>query len=726
MGLMELWLDVYDASNNLIGPGPLAALQQFKLSQPLSAAGRWSALIPALDLRAMELLQPKRKVQAYTWAPDGGRLYLGGGVVEDLRVKITDGVPMLEAGGSDLLCELAQTVVPYAETANGETTIRASMPAGWTIVETDTLPTWATRYAYESTLAAWARAAEQVGFLFRLAPSGATIRRLELFRNVTSSGIRATLHAGAPAIDRNETLCLIRSLSEQRSSWDIANRAYVFGAGDWRAQLTLAYATLWPDGTATTTTYTDGDGNTWTITKAESRIDCTSSQATYGTLPVRVDAKNIGPLTNSTADLQAAANALLAAALQTMRSRVAPQYAYDLEVSALRTPLLPGQSIWVEARQMVDGERPVDINRALNVLSIETTWDRDGVRADKLTVATNTTLPRTDSSVLVNAIQAAQINSTYPQLSASVDTVSYSDPIDDSHGAELPFWLGEETATINQILLRFRVDPLRSTAKAIGGTISGTVALTPHTHDVTIDNHTHNVTVADHTHSVTVAAHTHDVTIAGHTHSIPDHQHKLKIIGNGTGALTNAIGFGAGGRAGGVRHNIDTTDWDWVTNADSGATTSASGGSSTPTSSSGGGATVTSANGGGATVTSANGGAQTKTSATGGGGTFSLSLTSALALVYGIFEESGANTYAYGALEWRVNGTLVTATPTSLGSGWYSLDLTSYVVDSGGLRPAAAANVVAVAIKAASKVGKTCQIKAQLERRTIIQAIAYA
>lgn len=672
---MDLWLDVYDTAGNLVGPGPLAALEQFKLSQKLNGAGAWSASMTALDNRAMTLLQPKRVVLAWTWAAGGGRQYLGGGVVEDLRVRVTDGVPLLEASGGDLLRELAQAVVPYVESANGETTIRAAMPAGWTIVETDTLPTWTARYAYESVLAAWVRAAEQVGFLFRLAPSGATIRRLELFDTVTASGVRATLHAQAPAIERNDMLCLIRSLSESRSSWDIANRAYVFGAGDWAAQLTLAYATLWPDGGATSGGYTDADGNTWTINLAESRIDCTSSQTTYGTLPVRVDAKDISPLSNSTADLQAAANALLAAALQAMRWRVAPQYAYDLEVGALRQVLLPGQSIWVEARQMVDGERPVDIDRALTILAIDSTWDRDGVRVDKLTVATSTAMPRSDASVIVGAIQAAQVGMTYPQLSASVDTLVYSEPIDDDTGADLRFWLGEETATVNQVLLRFRVDPLRSTAKAIGGSASGTVDLPDHTHGVTTSNHTH---------TVSISSHTHGLTIYGMADPTTNGLARLVYFEPDNNRFTAAFG--------------DSNDE---------ATSTASGGSSTPTSSSGGGESLTSASGGAAVGVS-------------------VDISSALTIDYGIYVESGANTYAYSDLEWRVNGTLVTAGATALGSGWYSLDLTGYVVDAKGLRPAVAANVVAVAIKTASKVGKTCQVNAQIERRTVVQAIAYA
>lgn len=101
-------------------------------------------------------------------------------------------------------------------------------------------------------------------------------------------------------------------------------------------------------------------------------------------------------------------------------------------------------------------------------------------------------------------------------------------------------------------------------------------------------------------------------------------------------------------------------------------------------------------------------------------------ISSALAIEYGIFEESGGNTYAYSDIEWLVNGVAVSGSPTSLGGGWYQYDITSLVVDADGLRPAAASNVATVRVKTASKVNKTVQVKAQIQLRTRIQAISLA
>lgn len=686
---MQLWLDIYDTAGDLVGPGPVAAVRQFKQRSRLSAAGDWSATLSGLDVRAMELIQPRRTALAWGWHPDGGRLFLGGGPIQDIRVRVDEGAPGLEVSGGDLLMELADATVGYGETSDAEATIRAAMPGGWTVVETDTLPVWATRYNYESVLAAWVHGAAAAGYHFRLAPASGVLRRLELFRTLASSGLMATANASAPDIVRNPDACLIREITETRNSAEIANRLYVFGAGQWDAQLTLLYATEWPDGDPTSGGYTDDAGNTWTINLAESRIDCTSSQTDWGIVPRRVDIKNVAPLSNSTADLQAAANALLRAAINAVAPVLAPQYEYKLQVAGLATGIAVGSTIRVDVLRYVDGERPIDIRRVLNVLEVESTWDEDGVRIDGLTVSTNTVQAAGDASILANAIQAQAVIANLPQPGPSLDTLSYTEPLDDDATADCPFWLGPEVTTISQAILRYRVDPLRSTAKAIGGTATGSVDLPDHSHGVTTSNHTHSV------------------TIASHTHGIPDHQHDLTIIGNGAGALTYDIGFGAGGTAGGVRHNIDGSDWEWVTDSDSGSATSASGGSSTPTSSSGGGESITSADGGAAVGVE-------------------VDISSALAIEYGIFEESGANTYAYSDIEWLVNGVAVSGSPTSLGGGWYQYDITSLVVDADGLRPAAASNVATVRVKTASKVGKTVQVKAQIQLRTRIQAISLA
>ena len=656
-----IWLDVY-AGSTLQEAGPVVQLVTFEARSKLSAAGDWAATAPAGDLRAASLLLAGRTALAYRMTPDGVE-FIGGGQITDVRTRIdANGALTLDVTGVDLLAEMAQVTAGYVESSDGEATLRAAMPAGWTIVESDTLPVWTARYAHESVLAAWVRATERAGFRFRLAPSGSTIRRMQLLNSTPDSGVRAYLVADPVAVEEVDTICLLRNIEEAASVTDIVNRMYVYGAGNWETRLTLALATQWPNGAAPGGGYTDGAGNTFTVNLAESRLDCTSSQTAYGVRAAAIQFADIAPLTNSTADMNSAANALLRAACLDMAARATAQYAYRLEVAGPRSPVLPGDSIYVDAQKWVDGARPINIQRTLTVLDTTLRY-RDGQIEHGLTVATTERMPASDAGAVASAIQGAITMAALPQASTTVDTICASDALDDEALATFRFWLGNEAGRIYQILMRYRVDPLRSTAKSLGGSVEG---------------------------DITLAGHTHDVTIPAHDHDIPDHQHR---IGVSQGSGGRNVGLYTGG--GLYYEGTDVGVVSLYTTSDSGATTSDSGGGSTPT------------------------------SASGGGGTFDVDLTSALTLDYGIYEESGANTYGYSDLDWTCNGDAVTETPTSLGSGWYSLDLTDYVVAADGVRPATAANAVTVAIKTASEAGKTCQVTVQIERRFSVQPIAY-
>lgn len=667
-----IWLDVY-AGSTLQEAGPVVQLHSFEARSKLSAAGDWAATAPAGDLRSASLLLAGRTALAYRMTPDGVE-FIGGGQITDVRTRIdANGALTLDVTGVDLLAEMAQVTAGYVESSDGETTLRAAMPAGWTIVESDTLPVWTARYAHDSVLAAWVRATERAGFRFRLAPSGSTIRRMQLLNSTPASGVRAYLVADPVAVEAVDTICLLRNIEEASSVTDIVNRMYVYGAGNWETRLTLALATQWPNGAAPGGGYTDGAGNTFTVNLAESRLDCTSSQTAYGVRAAAIQFADIAPLTNSTADMNSAANALLRAACLDMAARAAAQYAYRLEVAGLRSTVLPGDSIYVDAQKWVDGARPINIQRTLTVLDTTLRY-RDGQIEHGLTVATTERMPASDAGAVASAIQGAITMAALPQASTTVDTICASDALDDDALATFRFWLGDEAGRIYQILMRYRVDPLRSTAKAVGGSASGTVDLPDHTHGVTTNNHTHSVTVDDHDHGVTV-----------HGMADPTSNGLARIVYMEPDNNRFTAAFG------------DSND-------------------EAATTEDGGGDTVTSASGGGQTVTSASGGATVGTT---------VDISSALTLDYGIFEESGANTYAYSDLEWTANGDAVTETPSAIGSGWYSLDLTDYVVAADGVRPAAAANVVTVAIKTASEAGKTCQVTVQIERRFSVQPIAY-
>jgi hypothetical protein len=682
----RIWLDV-QADGGTTGPGPIIEIESFSSRARLNRAGDWSATLPATDPRAAELLAPRRTVLAWMMIGTTPTL-IGGGVIETLTTQISADGESLVVSGRDLIEELARRTV-------GEVTLLDSglddfiddhLPAGWAHTLQSGAPTFMARFSYENLLGCLASLVDKLPLWFRRRTVSGNVRHLEVLTALPGDYVLLATTTGDPlAVEANVDTCLIRDITETRQATDVISRLYAFGAGNAAARLTMGAATVWPDGSSLAATYTTLDGDVLSFDRTSNLIVNHTTESAYGRVEQAAAWKDISPLSNTDADVIGAANMLVAAAVEYLRRNRAPAYEYSLNVAAVRKTLLPGDLIWVQARRTRDGATPVAINRAVRVLEVATTVDVDGERIDGLTVATIDHWPVTDTETIVAEIRQSMVMERLPQQNASIDTISYREPIDDDYSADLHFWIGEETTTINQILVRFRVDPFRSTAKTIGGTASG------------------SVDIPDHTHQVTLNSHTHSVSISSHTHDVPDHQHYILIS---PGTPTYDIGFSAAGTAGGLYSDASSSDFNLPTNADSGGTTTASGGGTSTTSGSGGGTTVTSAAGGGQTG-------------------LAVDISSALTLQYGIYQDSPGNTYAATALQWLVNGVAATATPISIGDGWYALDITQDVVGADGLRPAQAANVVRVQVNPASKSGKRCQVTAQIQSRTTIQAIAY-
>lgn len=671
---MKIWLDVQQ-SGSTTGPGPIVEVAEFSSRTRINQAGDWRATVPALDERVTALLQPRRTVLAYTMV-DGVQTFIGGGTVESLRVRLADGAPMLEVSGRDLLEELNRSTVgdvilsePAGIGISWDDFIADNMPAGWAAVWSNLFAVpLVGHFAYETFLGALSAISSKLPIYFRTRPDTGQVRYLQILGQLlTPATVRAVLNADPVAIENNPAVCLITDIQEDRQAADMATRVIAFGAGNGQARLTMLAATQWPNGAALTGSYTSPDGDTFTYSAAANAVTNTTAETTYGRIERALAWKDIAPISNTDADVEAAANTLLASACEHLRRNRAPIYTYALSVAAVRQAIIPGNLIRVQARQFRDGETPINIDRDLRVLEVATTVDANGIRTTGLTVSTIDAWPAGDVEAIVSEIRQSQVMEALPQMSASVDTISYREPIDDDYSADLRFWLGNETTSVNQVLIRFRVDPFRSTAKTVGGTVSGTVD---------------------------VPDHTHTVPIPSHTHGIPDHQHAFTISGGSS--PTYPVGFGAAGTAGGLVHNASGSDFAYPTDSDTGATTSNSGGGSTPTSN--------------------DGGAQTG---------LSLDISSALSLQYGIYQDSAGNTYAATDLEWLVNGSAASGTATATTGGWYELDITADVADADSYRPLQAANAVTVRVAPGSKANKRCQVTAQIERRTVIQAIAY-
>lgn len=644
---MRFWIDVEDMDHNRVGEGPVINATRCRVRERLSQVGDFDFEVFATDPR-VALLTPRRGVSIMGLV-NGAVTYLGGGSIEDLRTHIdSDGTPMLSVKGPDLLRELVRILAgQYDLNGTGDTNVDSLLdlvtltPLEWEYTRVGSSPDFSARLAYESIFQSMVSIAEKTGAQFRREESAGEPRHVRWFYASDASDILATMHGDPDSIRDNPLACLITDIDVMEDAYDLKTHVYAFGAGEGASQMTMVGATVWPDGTTSIDDDYVFEGQTYRHSAANNRIINITATESYPRDEIALSFKDIAPLTNSTADVTAAANFLVTAAVEWLHAHRQPLKSYKLRVAGLDAPLLVGQTLRVQARRFREGEKPINLDETLYVLEKETTIDSDGIRTSGLVVANMRRWPTTGGEIVARELASTKVLSAHPQSGPNVDTIPYREHIDDSHNATLWFWLGEETTTVQSVVVRVKVDPLRSTVRTVGGSASVAV----------------------------------DVTL-------PNHQHNHTIIGNGVGALTYDIGFGSGGSAGGVRHNQNSTDYTWVTNS------------------------------------------------SGGGGTASgtVDLSAAISADYGVFDESGGNTYGATDLEWKTvddaGWTPITVADDAGVTGWYQIDITANVSDTGTFRPTRAANNIQFRVIAASYADKSAQLTVQIERRTSIQSIA--
>lgn len=598
------WVDIENASGTRQGPGPLLPTR-WRSTALLNRAGTFEFEIPATDTRAATLLQPKRIARCKA-VINGATVEVGAGIIETITIRISNGVPMRVVSGPDLLGELRRYAVdkrllvpllayyylptfvnddevPYkllADYAN-----KAS--AGWSVADktgvtygsgaTITASNIYARFRDDSVLNALIRVAEITGEHFRIG-TGRQVQWLGRDSDFVSSNVRAVMGGDGNAIvDGGYThLAQIASISHVEDVQGMVNRVIIYGNGEGDNRLTIRGATVWPDGVSIITTsphfrtmpngrnyYLVAGNSAPTVNNVLNCLEDATSTAAYGVHEQALQISNIAPLSNTTADIQNAANQLIRAAWEYILQNAEPRNSYSLRLVGCNTVLRPGTTIPVHAQRWVDGQRPIDINETLNILGATIELDADGLRTSDLMVSDGVRQPMSTGDVIAAQAAKSYVMQAHPQMGPSIDTISFKEDFDDTISAEMPFWFGDETAQIQQILFRFKIDALRSTVESVasssttsssgggatvtsasgGGATVASAAGSSHFHGIGYNVATVSrnlgldsggglvaasgatgeiLTKSEgaHTHSVTIAAHTHAVTIAAHTHTV--------------------------------------------------------------------------------------------------------------------------------------------------------------------------------------------------------------
>ncbi len=621
---MQFLIDVSDGNLNRIGDGPIASATRWRSTTRMDRSGDFVCTIPAGDPKAA-LIERKRIVTCYALL-NGVRTALGGGIIDSIDTRPgQDGNVLLEIAGADLLRELVYRSVGLLEIANSSgaglshaaavAAVQAFAPAGWTFVPAVNPAHNAiyARFAGESVLAACVRVATASGCHFYLSGE----RQITFVSTWSASGIRAIAPQTTTELV-NPATCYIADLSRKEDSYDLITRIYPFGAGQGRARLTLA---------ATTKTAPSG----YTLNKASNYIEHSASTTSFGRIERWVEFKEIAPISNTTADVRAAADALFDASVDYLQRRISPASFYRLRLAQCNQRLYPMQTIRTIYRNVVDGRTILNIDQALIILEATTEISADGLRTTDLTVATTDRWPENDASALVSDVAQGNVFQAHPQLNANSYVTGYTKSLESGQNAFFRFRFGAEVTQLQQVLFEFQVLPLESTVKSVGTATTSTSSGGGATVTSASGGATTQTTTSGGGTTVTSAsggATTQTTTDGGGSTLTSTSAPAVTSTSTAGGAAT--VTSAAGGNvtvtsvAGGGTTQTTTSGGGSTltsTSAPASTVTSASAPASTVTSTAGGALTVTSAAGGNVTVTSVAGGGTTQTTTTGGNAT---------------------------------------------------------------------------------------------------------
>lgn len=553
---LRVFIEVESAPGTVTGAGPITDIERFQTSNRLSQAGSWSMSLPATESQAA-LLTDQRAIMAYVML-DGVKTFLGGGAIDRKRTRVDNtGRLTLEVSGVDLLGEWSREAInDLTLDGSGDDNLDdlfALAPSTWSATSLGTSKDFERQFINETALAAMIAVAKQMGHWFVRRTYLGNVRNLTWTMTApTTVALTCVMNLNALEAEDNANLATIVSIEEVRTSYDILNTAYVFGAGIGENRLDLAAATLWPDDTtAIGSAYTGASGDSYDYDAATNSISNTTSASAYGTRSKALQFSEVRPLENTDAGLVAAANTLVKAAVAHLERRRAPQVTYRFKLADLRTRIYPGDLIHIDARRWIDGVKPVDIDADVYVLSVTDVVDANGMWTADIEASNVLAWPEDTVTQLAQEAQLAKTVTAHPQMTGNVDTVSHREMVVAAGIPRIWIFLSAETSLINDVRLRYAVrsiemptagvlnDPVTALAAAMEHVINSEDDSVSLGHDYSSAGHIQTITLASHTdrtgtttsaepdtghdHSNSMAHGEHYHNVDNHTVAIADH-----------------------------------------------------------------------------------------------------------------------------------------------------------------------------------------------------------
>ena len=584
---MRVWCDVFDSSYNRLGDGPVTAIKRASFKRALDGAGSFELIAVGTDSQALSLLSNERRVRIYGETLSGASRLLGDGIIRQRDLVEQTGAVELRITGPDALDELKRVNVllarTYQDTLQNVVTSLIGLVSGWTATVDSAISSNVidARYDGVSVLSALQDIADRYGYHLRL--NASTTRQVEISEFGDDNGLRISkVEIVTSETIQNSELLMVQRLSQGQNSEDVYNWLLPIGAGEGVAALTLEKSTRTSPYTIQTTTGPDGATLYF--------ISDSSSISTYGTIQRVGQFKQVAPITNSDADVIAAANALYDAAAEDLQRNKQPIELYSVVVKNAQVSIQPGDKIELDYKAQVQTPAGLvdylDIRDTFWILDVREAVGVEGTTAT-LTISNVDQRVTTPAERVMAAIEQINLKNLQPTTTGSVRSYVYDREIDSSASAVVPVEFTDATLYAQRVRLRIKTSPFRSTAasaasgggstqtSAAGGgatvtsasggsaTVTSASTSTNHTHVIGSDQGagtggttrryqvnksgggvvdiyvnasasggliTSGMSTADtHTHSVSIPDHTHSVTISSHTHSvtIPAHTHAI-------------------------------------------------------------------------------------------------------------------------------------------------------------------------------------------------------
>ena len=443
---LQVWCEVYDASDALLGIVPLRSAT---VSVGLDEAG--SVTIAPLfgEEQATTLLQVQRKVKVYWQHPLKGKTLVATAIVLQ---QAGDIMPEgdLPWSGLDEMEELRR-----ANTLRGLTYNDQAIPtviedlldnaSGWSLKSASGLGNTSRRFDTLSILEAVRTVAIGAGLHFRRISS----RRLEVGAFGDDSRLMATnLPEGSyEALHRSDLLILRNPLNLIQDGARIVNWIEpVWGGGD--AVLTLKRSTRTSPYPIQTTTGPNG--------KTIYYLSHTASIALYGTIQGPAQMADQPYIAADATVLINAANVLYDWSAASLTRTAYPQTSYSLTGIKLDRPLLPGQTIRLVYKGWVThyGRRVryAEIDADFWVLRISESYDESG-QGWAVDVSTVDAPIQTDNDLLAGVIMQLHNQAISQKLSASPNRYSEDGTVNANTPLEIEFTIANTTVDIGEAIL---------------------------------------------------------------------------------------------------------------------------------------------------------------------------------------------------------------------------------------------------------------------------------